>query len=146
MASFEGKVIALTGASSGIGKATALHLASRGAKLSLADITEGPLNELVSQIKSSGGDALGTKVDVRSHEQVDQWIADMVKHFGKLNGAANIAGVAGKAGVFTDLEHLKNEEWDFIIGVNLTGTMYCMRAEIGAMGKGSVGIRHAIAD
>jgi len=139
MASFENKVIALTGAASGIGKATALHLASRGAKLSLADLSEGPLDELVSQINSSGGDAIGTKVDVRQHEQVDKWIEDTVKHFGQLNGAANIAGVAGKAGVFTDLENLKNEEWDFIIGVNLTGTMYCMRAEVRAMGKGSVG-------
>jgi NAD(P)-dependent dehydrogenase (short-subunit alcohol dehydrogenase family) len=56
---------------------------------------------------------------------------------GKLDGAANIAGVEGKHGVFTNFIDMKNEEWDYIISINLTGLMYCLRAELRVMEKGA---------
>lgn len=78
-------------------------------------------------------------VDVRNRAQVDAWMSDTVKEFGKLDGAANIAGViCPKIGqVFLDDE--TEEDWEFVLGVNLTGVMHCMRAgvKIGKMGKGS---------
>jgi NAD(P)-dependent dehydrogenase (short-subunit alcohol dehydrogenase family) len=135
--SFEGKVVAITGAASGIGLALAKLLGSKGAKLALADVQHEALDKAVSEIKSSGGDAVGTRVDVSKDSEVDQWINDTVKHFGKLNGAANIAGVEGKHGVFTNFIDMKNEEWDYIISINLTGLMYCLRAELRVMEKGA---------
>jgi NAD(P)-dependent dehydrogenase (short-subunit alcohol dehydrogenase family) len=135
--SFEGQVVAITGAASGIGLALAKLLGSKGAKLALADVQHEALDKAVSEIKSSGGDAVGTRVDVSKDSEVDQWINDTVKHFGKLDGAANIAGVEGKHGVFTNFIDMKNEEWDYIISINLTGLMYCLRAELRVMEKGA---------
>lgn len=135
--SFTDKVIAITGAASGIGLATTKLLATRGAKLALCDVQTDALDKLVSELKSSGTEAVGTNVDVSNNQQVDDWIASTVKHFGKLDGAANIAGVEGKKGVFTNFVDMKNEEWDFIIAVNLTGLMYCLRAELRVMEKGA---------
>jgi len=135
--SFEGKVVAITGAASGIGLALSKLLASRGAKLALADIQKEALDKTVSDIKASGADAIGTVVDVSSNQAVDDWINGTVKHFGKLDGAANLAGVEGRNSVFTNFEDMKNEEWDFIIAVNLTGVMYCLRAELRVMKAGA---------
>ena len=139
MSSFEGKVVCITGAGSGIGLATAKVLASRGAKLALAEIKEATLEKAVSEIKAAtpGVEVIGTVVDVSKHDSVDSWIAETVKHFGRLDGAANVAGVEGKNGVFADFVDMKNEEWDFIISINLTGVMYCLRAELRVMEKGA---------
>ena len=139
MSSFEGKVVCITGAGSGIGLATAKLLASRGAKLALAEIQDATLQKAVSEIKAAtpGAEVVGTVVDVSKHESVDSWIAKTVKHFGRLDGAANVAGVEGKNSVFADFVDMKNEEWDFIISVNLTGVMYCLRAELRVMEQGA---------
>jgi len=133
MASFEGKVVAVTGAASGIALALTHQLAERGAKLSLADVQEGPLNSLVDGLKAKGVDVIGTKLDVSKSQQVNDWIAATVTHFGKLDGAANIAGI--ELG-FTSFEDLTDEIWDKMIAVNLSGVMYCVRAQIRAMKSG----------
>ena len=123
MSSFQGKVIAITGGASGIGLETAKLLSSRGAKVSIADVQDGPLQEAAAAIKSAGGDVLVSKVDVRNSEQVNAWISDTVSRFGKLDGAANVAGVTGRSiGVKTS-DELEDDDWDFVIGVNLTGLM-----------------------
>jgi len=132
--SFEGKVVAITGAASGIALALTKLLASRGARLALADIQADALNKLVEDLKAQGVEATGTIVDVSSSTAVDNWIASTVKHFGTLDGAANIAGI--ELG-FTNIEDLKNETWDKMIAVNLTGVMYCVRAEIRVMKRGA---------
>lgn len=138
MSSFNNKVIAITGAASGIGLATAKLLASRGAKLAIADVQAKALEQAVSELKSAGApDVVSTVVDVSKNESVDSWIAETVKHFGRLDGAANVAGVEGKTQVLANLTEMLNEDWDFIISVNLTGVMYCLRAELRVMERGA---------
>ncbi|KAI1617386.1 oxidoreductase [Exophiala viscosa] len=136
MASLEGKVICITGGASGIGFELAKSAARRGARLSLCDNQKEQLANAVANLKSTGADVLGTVVDVTSDMQVDSWIASTVEHFGKLDGAANFAGVERKHGVFTQISDVTNQEWEFVLSVNLTGVMYCIRAQVKAMKRG----------
>lgn len=127
MSSFEGKVIALTGGASGIGLATARILATRGAKLSIADIQAERLAEVATELKDKGASVIVRKVDVRNREEVENWIDDTIKEFGSLYGAGNLAGVMHSPrpiGEYTE------DLWDSVIGVNLTGVMNSLRAEI----------------
>lgn len=139
MAQLQGKVIAITGAGSGIGLATARECAARGASLSLCDINQDALNNTVSEIKAKGVDVIGSRVDVSSSDAVDAWITETVNHFGKLDGAANIAGVEGKPGgkVFANIVDISNDHWNFILGINLTGLFYCLRAQLRVMERGA---------
>lgn len=140
MASLKDKVIAITGAASGIGLATARICAERGASLSLSDLQSDLLGRSVATIKSDfpNTDIIGRQVDVTDYNSVDSWISATVDHFGRLDGAANIAGVeSGKKGVFKDVESLGNEEWDFVLRVNLTGVFYCIRAQLKVMQRGA---------
>jgi NAD(P)-dependent dehydrogenase (short-subunit alcohol dehydrogenase family) len=129
---FKHKVIAITGAGSGIGLATAHYLAVRGASLSLADIQQSTLSSAAESIraKSLSPDAkiLTTVLDVRQHSAVEAWIAGTISELGSLHGAANLAGIfVGGAG---GLSEMSNEDWDRSIGINLTGVMYCLRAQM----------------
>lgn len=98
MAQLQGKVIAITGAGSGIGRATALECAARGASLALSDINQSTLDETVEHVKTHSVGVMGTLVDVSKSESVDSWTAEIIKHYGRLDGAANVAGVEGKPG------------------------------------------------
>jgi NAD(P)-dependent dehydrogenase (short-subunit alcohol dehydrogenase family) len=93
------KVIAVTGAASGIALATSKILFERGASLSLADLQKDRLDANVATITGGSSDAesriLTTAVDVRSSDSVDQWIKKTIDKFGRLDGAANLAGVIG---------------------------------------------------
>jgi NAD(P)-dependent dehydrogenase (short-subunit alcohol dehydrogenase family) len=125
---FSGKVIALTGAASGIGLETAYLLASRGAKLSLADVQEEALHEAKAHIeKTYQAEALVFALDVRKYDQVEAWITETVKQFGKLDGAANLAGVIPKSIRLRQLKDQDFDEWDFVMGVNSTGVMHCSK-------------------
>ncbi|KAJ6111849.1 hypothetical protein N7523_007910 [Penicillium sp. IBT 18751x] len=145
MESFKDKVYVVTGLG-GIGLAVAKQLHAYGARLSLADISETTLNNAVRTITNSDThpSILSTVVDIGSSSAVNAWIKTTVSHFGKLDGAANMAGAIGKnhgVGKFIDLE---DDEWDMLVRVNLSGMMYCLRAEVKAImasapgGKGSI--------
>ncbi|KAK1764523.1 hypothetical protein QBC33DRAFT_457315 [Phialemonium atrogriseum] len=131
------KVIAITGASSGIAYATAHYLAERGAKLSLADINAEPLRKIAEEIKAAHDvEVIYFKVDVQNVDDVTAWIDGTVKTFGRLDGAANLAGVIGKTIGVNGVEDCDEDDWNFNISVNLTGVMHCMRAQMKAISDG----------
>lgn len=128
-----GKVIAITGAASGIGLETSKLLASQGCKLSICDVNEIALNEKALEISALAPEAsniLSTSVDVRSPTFVDAWISLTITTFGKLDGAINLAGVIPKSINIERVEDLNDEDWKFVIDVNLHGVMHCMRAQL----------------
>ncbi|KAM0490118.1 hypothetical protein ACHAP8_011894 [Fusarium lateritium] len=113
MASFEGKVIAVTGAASGMGLATAQLLASRGATISLADINEDALKSALDSL--SGKDHIYQIVDVSKSESVNIWIQKTVETLGKLDGSVNMAVIIAEP---TPLTEYSDEIWDRMFAVS----------------------------
>lgn len=111
-------MIAITGGASGIGLSLATLLAKRGAILSIADVSQQSLDKAAETLKeASGAEHVTThRVDVRDYSQVEGWLKATVEKFGKLDGAANLAGIFGLG----SLEEMEAEQWDRIIGVNVT--------------------------
>lgn len=135
----QGKVYAVTGGASGIGFATAKLLAQRGAIPCIADIDPQAMEVTKAYFTEHGVPFMITKVDVSQRDQVDSWVQSIVKEHGRLDGACNSAGVIGKSHGVTPVKDLEDSEWHKIIGVNLTGTMYCLRAQLQNIAdKGSI--------
>lgn len=123
------KVVVITGASSGIGAATAKTLAKQGAKVVLGARREDRLNELVAEITQAGGQAVAKKTDVTDHQQV-QALADLaVTKFGQLDVMFNNAGLMP----LSELHLLKIDEWDRMIDVNIKGVLYGIAAALPIM-------------
>ncbi|KEF55577.1 uncharacterized protein A1O9_08327 [Exophiala aquamarina CBS 119918] len=123
-----------------MGLATAQLLYARGAYLSLADI--GSLEAALPKITGSNEALDNTRVvtfevDIRSSEQVNNWIDATMKHFGRIDGAANIASVLGKSFGIGNLTEIDDQEFDYITSVNLKGLFNCMRAELRVMKDGA---------
>ncbi|KAF3012655.1 hypothetical protein E8E14_011011 [Neopestalotiopsis sp. 37M] len=138
MSSFEGKIIAITGAASGMGLATAQLLASRGAIISLADINEEALKTATASLPKPPGssgtkDHMYTVVDVRQTQSVDDWIAGTVARLGAVDGAVNMAGIIRSA---VPVAQSTDEDWDSTFAVNAKGVYACIRAQIRAMKPG----------
>lgn len=119
--SLQGKVIALTAGGQGIGLATARILASRGASLSLADTNSNTLAKVEKEFQENKWPVLITALDVRKADEVEAWIENTVKHFGKLDGAANVVGVIGKQWGQGTVVDIDDSDWDLVMGVNVTG-------------------------
>lgn len=92
---FSNKVIAVTGAASGRGLESAKLLAAAGAKLSISEVQAEALTNAASTLEKFNGQVLATVVDVTNESQVRDWLQNTVDKFGKLDGAANMAGVIG---------------------------------------------------
>ncbi|KAF6799386.1 hypothetical protein CMUS01_15667, partial [Colletotrichum musicola] len=133
MTSFDGKVIAVTGAGSGMGLSTAQLLASRGARLSLIDINEESLKQAIKSLDNSDSHIYEV-VDVRHATAVHAWIQTTVEKLGRLDGAVNMAGVITHA---TPVSEMSDEDWDFVFAVNAKGVFNCIRAELKAMSAGA---------
>ncbi|KAK7202708.1 putative short chain dehydrogenase/ reductase [Myxozyma melibiosi] len=132
MAGISGRIYSVSGAASGIGRATVIRLASLGAGgLAISDVNEAGLNETIKLCERYQSKITTTVLDVRKPEDVDQWIEETVSQFGKLDGAANVAGLAGGDG--SNVASLNHSDWDRMIGVNLTGVMNCMHAQLKSM-------------
>ena len=172
----KGRIYTVTGAASGIGRATAVKLARLGASgIALSDVNEHGLREtkalcrfrfigswLLRRIANAEckGAKYDTKittanVDVSKYESVNAWIDNVLKDFGRLDGCANVAGVAGGDGdttietivspsffrsfqtrrVIMLKETKKQDDWDRMMGINLNGVMHCMRAQLPQLSK-----------
>ncbi len=127
---FDGKVAFITGGASGIGRAAALQLARRGAKVVIADVQPVEAEDLVEQITANGGRAISIACDVRDDEVVAAAIAETVTIFGHLDIALNSAGIGGPEVRTADYEPV---HWERVIDVNLNGVFRCLRHEIKAM-------------
>lgn len=130
MADMNGKVALVTGASSGIGRATAEAFAEKGAKVVLAARREDELAEAVAELESRGSEATAVKTDVSSAEDVERMVAHAIDSFGRLDYAVNNAGIEG---AFAPITELPEEEWERVLDINLKGTFLCMKYEAKAM-------------
>ncbi|KAH8178734.1 enoyl-(Acyl carrier protein) reductase domain-containing protein [Sarocladium implicatum] len=133
--SFDGKIIAITGAASGMGLAIAKLLAERGAIISLADINNEALGNAVKLLEQSEKHMI-TTVDVCDGSAVNEWIRQTVAKYGKLDGAVNMAGIITHA---TPITETSDDDWKRTFDINVTGVFNCLRAQIRAMGdSGSI--------
>ncbi|MFG3115156.1 SDR family oxidoreductase [Streptomyces sp. NPDC048197] len=126
MSGIEGKVVAITGASSGIGEATALLLAERGARLVLGARRSERLAELVGRIEEAGGSAVQVRTDVTRREDLEGLVALAVERFGRLDVLVGNAGV----GTISPLDDLRVEEWDHMVDVNVKGVLHGIGAAL----------------
>jgi len=125
--SFENKVAFITGASSGIGRATAMAFAREGASVVVADIAEAGNQETARLIEDLGGRALAVKCDVTRSEGVKAALDRTIEVFGRLDVAFNNAGIEQPIGATTDITE---DEWDRIVAINLRGVFLCIKYEI----------------
>ena len=128
--SFAGKVAFVTGAASGIGRATALAFASAGAAVVVADVSDESNQETARLIEDQGGRVLAVRCDVTRSEDVEDALRRTVGAFGRLDIAFNNAGVEQPVGPAAEVTE---EQWDRIVDINLRGVFLCMRHEIPLM-------------
>jgi NAD(P)-dependent dehydrogenase (short-subunit alcohol dehydrogenase family) len=128
--SYSGKVVFVTGAASGIGRATALAFAREGASVVVSDISERNVRETARRIEDLGGRALAVGCDVTRGEDVKAALDKTIETFGRLDAAFNNAGLENEAKPMADVTE---EEWDRIVAVNLRGVFLCMKHEVPLM-------------
>lgn len=127
---FKGKAAFVTGAASGIGRATACAFAEHGASVAICDTNDDGLRATAAEIEGRGGRAIYQQLSITDGAQLDAFIARAVREFGKLDCAANVAAVQGPVGPLTDIAE---DAFRATLEVNVLGIWQCMRAEISAM-------------
>ena len=132
MGKLNGKVALVTGGGSGIGRAAALAFAAEGARVVVADVVVQGGEETVRMITQKGGEAIFVKTDVSRAAEVEALVRKAVDTFGRLDCAANNAGINGQTQSLTDCTE---ENWDRVIGIDLKGVWLCMKYEIPEMLK-----------
>jgi NAD(P)-dependent dehydrogenase (short-subunit alcohol dehydrogenase family) len=135
---FTGKVALVTGASSGMGLATAQAFADAGATVVLADVREDLVKAEAQRLIAAGHKASALRCDVSDDAQVEQMVHRTVAEFGRLDAAFNNAGVMARIAPTADSSR---EEWDRVIGINLRGVWSCMKHELRQMerhGSGAI--------
>lgn len=135
MTGIAGKIVAITGASSGIGAATALLLAERGAKVLLGARRTERLEALVQRIGAAGGEADSVALDVTSRASVAAFVDKAVSRFGKIDVLVNNAGIAP----ISMFDELRVADWDNMIDVNVKGVLYGIAAALPIFRKQETG-------
>jgi len=138
MGILDGKVVLITGAASGIGRATALEAHREGARLLLSDVDADGGQGLCSEIGADGGESIFSTCDVTSEEAVESVVAQALSELGALDCAFNCAGILGTVALTTDTEY---EAWRRILDVDLNGVFLCTKHELRVMarqGSGSI--------
>jgi len=153
----KGKVVIITGARRGMGKADALAFAKNGAKVVVADISQEECQLVVDEIKKSGGEGLAVKCDVTDEKEVEEMVKKTIEKFGKVDILVNNAGICQ----FKPFLELTEEEWQRTLDINLKGYFLCAKATakemvkqksgaivniasivMGQIGKGMAGLAH----
>jgi NAD(P)-dependent dehydrogenase (short-subunit alcohol dehydrogenase family) len=124
------KVALITGASSGIGRATARQLAEQGARVVVAARRREELESLVREIEQAGGRASAVQTDVAVASEVERMVAHALETYGRLDIAVNNAGIEGRFAPIVDLDEA---EWDRVLDINLKGVFLCMKYQARAM-------------
>ena len=130
------KTILVTGGSTGIGRASAKVMAQHGATVVIGDVQDEEGAATVAAIEADGGNAAYHHVDVSSIEQVSALVSHIAERYGALDGAFNNAGIEGPTAKIADVSM---EQWERVIGVNLSGVFICMKCEIEQMMKQDTG-------
>lgn len=121
MQRFENQVAMVTGAGRGIGRATALRLASEGAAVAVVDLDLEPAEQVAQAIRAANGQALPLQADVTSRPQLESVLAAVLKQYGRVDVLANVAGI-GFAEPFLEIT---DENWQKVLEVNLTAVFRC---------------------
>ena len=129
---FAGKVALITGAASGLGRATALLFAQHGAKVIVSDITINGGHETVKMIQDKGGNATFIECNVANEESVNNLISKTIETYGRLDFGINNAGIGG---IWTATHKYPTDNFEKVMAINTTGVFMCMRAELGVMTK-----------
>jgi 3-oxoacyl-[acyl-carrier protein] reductase len=137
MKCLEGKVAVITGAARGIGQGIAVRFAQEGAKLAAVDILAEKLKQVVNNIQEQGGEAIDIEADITNSSEIDQFISQTMKHFGRIDILVNNAGIGGSKGCLDTTE----EDWDRMVTTNLKSNfLVCKRVipEMLRTGKGKI--------
>ena len=124
---FAGKVAFITGAGSGIGRATALAFADRGAAVAIADVSAEASRDVADEIVRTGGQALGLTCDVTVSSNVQTALRQTTEAFGRLDFAFNNAGIEQPP---TPLADITEDQWQRVLDIDLRGVFLCMKYEI----------------